>query len=104
MTFAELCEIVARITYKPAWVVKVYDVQPDTAYQITLNYQTTDSGGEADGPITISSTTLIPYESLTHLQSAAIVTEVRRLILRAELHEVDEWLRYRGEQVKNPHP
>jgi hypothetical protein len=102
MTIAEIQQRVARVTYKPGYRI-VADVDPSNNYRVSLRLITAPlpdaRGGDGTSPVqtvkVIDDHDWVTEERLKFL--------VRDLVHEFELHEMYEWLRCDGKQIKDPH-
>lgn len=108
--YVPLSDIVSRFTYKPGW-------------RFTVHYGGMPVGGPSDLAATVAVHTprdvvnSVPSpsrgEELLSVQNivgiprdateAEVVRRVRECVRKLELHESDEWLRYDGGMVAEPH-
>jgi hypothetical protein len=101
----DLHAVLADVTYKPGVRMTVYhNLNPDTQV-LEIAAATADSRGwqQLDDPrhITIVHRTIVPTYALQDEQHA--IAFIRQCLVNMEVHELDEWIRYRGEQLRNPH-
>jgi len=72
--------------------------------RVYLKHHANASTGKPSNDVETILRETVSYELYRALPATAIRDFVRRLVLRALEHEVDEWLRIDGERVKDPHP
>jgi hypothetical protein len=97
----EIKQIIDLITYKPGWMIILEHDQldPDGRLYIQIAAATPDSTNPAN---------VVPWKSAKHYLSPfmcrqEIVGTVYHAIERAELHEMNEFFRYKGASIYNPH-
>lgn len=94
-------KIIAEITYKPGWYFRVgFD-----ANRLWFQVGVTEEAEISFDPIAGKK---VPWRGAKHYMSPhmcrnEIVSMVHHAIERAELHEVNEWFRYKGASIFNPH-
>lgn len=107
MTHEEIKAIIDLITYKPGWSIilahdqldRVRSRKPDSRLYIQIAAATPDSTNPSN---------VVPWKSAKHYLSPfmcrqEIVGTVYHAIERAELHEMNEFFRYKGASIYNPH-
>lgn len=103
MTNEKLQRIIEKISYKPG--VKLYGNRlPDAGYvEFAIKLLTKDVRYPEDPLATITREHVL-YEFFVKMEEKDIVEIFHGLIVKAELHEVDEWLKVSGKCRINPHP
>lgn len=105
MTFEETLRTVSRITYKPGWSVRINQDSYGGRPYIQLDV---DVRSDATLDPTGQTSERTPWRSAKrylspHMCKQEVVGAVMGLITDAEMHEVREWFRYRGDSIFNPH-
>lgn len=97
-------DIISKIKYKSGYEFKVFNNKRNDTIEILIRYTTIDSAN--GGPITLDSLCCITKETLVYNTDIKefIFSFIRETISRMELHEVDEFLKYDGKHIKDPHP
>lgn len=98
MTFENAQAILSCLTYKPGWFI--HGIENETGIEIqVVPPQWDDTSGLR------SSVTLHFYKSvrLTTLNETSFLFAVLRVCELAERHECQEWFRYNGKLVVDPH-
>lgn len=96
-----LRRIVGSVTYKPGWEFTV-DSKGETIY-VLASWPATDveSGEETK----LHNSFGINAMQMEQMKDDDVVKHcITQLIRSSELHEMDEWFRYKGEHVRDPHP
>ena len=108
--FTRLQAIVDGITYKPNWRIEVYHApQSDGAIgkgfaYLCLHYSTPNVQ-QPETTAWITSSHFIEFVFLAGLEDPAVVMLIHKCICQAEMHEIDEWLKFQGVHVHKPeHP
>lgn len=102
-TSERLRGIVDRVTYKPDWQFLVRPASYEAAYLTVVHME--QDVEKPDEEISVGSTKMVTglgMEDLTDEQVIEFV--VRPLIMDAEVHEIDEWLKLDRKHIRNPHP
>ena len=100
MNIQEMRDLVAQITYKPGWqVLFELDKLGGNRPYIQISAATPDSTNPAK---------VVPWRSAKHYLSSfmcrqEVIGTVYHAIERAELHEMNEFFRYKGASIYNPH-
>jgi hypothetical protein len=100
----DLRAVVADVTYKPSVTLKTYhDVNPrlQVLEVVVDGPDSRDWQAPDRRNITIVHRTVVPDYALMNNDHA--IAFIRQCLLNMEVHELDEWVRYRGEQLRNPH-
>lgn len=97
----EFGELIGRITYKPGWYFRAGVEEGRMWFQVGVTEEADISFDPIEGK-------RVPWRGAKHYLSPhmcrnEIVTSVKHAIDRAEMHEVNEWFRYRGRSIYNPH-
>lgn len=99
LTRHELKLILDDIEYKPGWELRLEPGDYMSAkLVITLN---ADDSRRPGHDVSIRAQHVVYPEMFSH--EAEFIRFVRYKILEAEIHEVDEFLRYKGALVNDPH-
>ncbi len=98
----DFADYVGKFTYKPnTQLVFGIDVNVPGQFVVCLFTQTEDSTGKRNHPIEIRSGIAVSDIMLAHNDSwNYIITDC---VTKFELHERDEWLRYNGKMLRDPH-
>lgn len=99
--WCEFGMLIASITYKPGWYFRAGVEGTRMWYQVGVTKEAEISFDPIEG-------TKVPWRGAKHYLSEhmcrnEIVTGVKHAIDRAEMHEVNEWFRYKGKSIYNPH-
>jgi hypothetical protein len=92
---SEMREILSRFTYKPGFVFHVRAGIPNPEFHMDMAVRNSRAGDEVKITFWMP---ILPMASEEHFK-----TWVRRVVAGWELHETDEWLRFDGEMINNPH-
>ena len=97
----EFMSYIKDITYKPGWYFRVGVEEGRMWFQVGVTEEAEISFDPIEGK-------KVPWRGAKHYLSPhmcrnEIVTGVKHAIDRAEMHEVNEWFRYRGKSIYNPH-
>jgi hypothetical protein len=97
MTQLEMLRFVSDFTYKPGYEIdlEVRGFLPYLMVRFEAPSSRTEPGDTAHVKIEIPI-----FEEQTEDSFRALI---KRMIIGAELHECDEWLRYKGELIFDPH-
>jgi hypothetical protein len=97
-------EWIGQVRYKPGWQFDL--VSDHTLGDWALMVSAPVPNAYADDPATtwtrITSVHRIPKEIIT--TEDQFVDWLRHVVIGVEVHEVDEFLRFKGVQVRDPHP
>lgn len=107
MTSQEMGELVAAITYKPGWTLRLHHEygkgvsRPYLQLSVDESSDASLDSAKRDGSRT-------PWKSgkrylSEHMCRQEVVGAAFGLIKDAEMHEVHEWFRYKGASIFNPH-
>ena len=106
MTWQEAVNLVKGITYKKGWKIELLPIHDDHAFILAIKATHPDSQ-QWDRPepdrILISSQQAIDLHRLHSMSAEDFCMIIRSIVLRMEAHEADEWLRFDGKQLNNPH-
>ena len=97
----EFIELISKITYKPGWYFRVGIEDERMWFQVGVTEEAEISYDPIAGK-------KVPWRGAKHYLSPhmcrnEVVTGVKHAIDRAEMHEVNEWFRYKGRSIYNPH-
>lgn len=97
----EFIALISEITYKPGWYFRTGVEDGRMWFQVGVTEEAEISFDPIAGK-------KVPWRGAKHYLSPhmcrnEIVTGVKHAIDRAEMHEVNEWFRYRGKSIYNPH-
>lgn len=108
LTVKQAFAIVAAVTYKPGWRVTL---EPDpfpghVVLRVSVDMvpagMTVSPPGHNVVKVQVTGTQVLgPLDQLTEER---LLNEIQRQIQAMEMHEVDEWLKYKGKHVREPHP
>ncbi len=99
MDIATIREIVKNVTYKPRWRFDVDHAIALSGYALTCRTKVAD----VDNPnkeIVISLTHHIRFDA----DEKEVLYCIHHVTRTLEEHEMCEWLRYKGEFIRKPHP
>ncbi len=104
MTYDQAEYIIKAFTYKPGWQF-IASPMPSIVEGIDLRLiiisQTIDARPEHNG--NVAQVQMFFDLTISHMTEEMIIEHVQNIIKGLELHEMDEWLRYDGELVVDPH-
>lgn len=97
----EFMAIIGNIDYKPGWYFRTDIEEGRMWFQVGVTEEAEISFDPIAGK-------KVPWRGAKHYLSPhmcrnEIVTAVKHAIDRAEMHEVNEWFRYKGRSIYNPH-
>ena len=97
----EFIALISEITYKPGWYFRTGVEEGRMWFQVGVTEEAEISFDPIAGK-------KVPWRGAKHYLSPhmcrnEVVTGVKHAIDRAEMHEVNEWFRYRGASIYNPH-
>jgi hypothetical protein len=102
--------LLSRVTYKPGWKFECWPTYAsngrlsDREISIITSFTAVNAENPSSTEI-FHSQNLFPAEILENMTDADLVLHViRECIFRVEMHEVDEWLKFNGKCVREPHP
>lgn len=99
MTIEEAERIIRGITYKTGW--KITANMRGNLFSISLVYPGLDSRPEfLNESVKLGNNFSCDLQFLTE---QILLCNVQELIKKTELHESDEWLRYQGKLLRDPH-
>lgn len=105
--------LLAGVTYKPGCRFVFMDTSvaswADSSAGdclVRLQLQVTDVNGEhAPGTVCVVSTDRLYHAAdLARMSDRQVLEQLIDLAIQAERHEIDEWLKYQGKCVTDPHP
>lgn len=106
LSYTDAKAVVASIKYKPDWIIKVQPswlTKPGCvphSVDLQIMFTALDSiNQEQETYVFID----VPMPLDVVNTEDKVVTFVREAITQAEAHERDEWLRYKGELLDDPH-
>lgn len=103
MTYAEFEAVVNKFSYKKDCSIScshgIYD-----CVQIYMTKNVEDVDGKYPGQIPIRAIDSITYSSLREMNEANVKSLIVEMVKRMELHEMDEWLKFDGDWINDPHP
>ena len=97
----EFIALISEIAYKPGWYFRTGVEEGRMWFQVGVTEEAEISFDPIEGK-------KVPWRGAKHYLSPhmcrnEVVTGVKHAIDRAEMHEVNEWFRYRGASIYNPH-
>ena len=98
--------IVAKLTYKPGWELECYP-QGEPAGGVVLRFGKSELDSEInDGKTTkpLMLATTLASAVLNQMSESGLLQFIFDTVVQRELHEIEEWLRYDGNPLKEPHP
>jgi hypothetical protein len=107
ITFADIESHLRRFSYKPGWKFKVDGITTGFPYTfISASYSAPDSADPTRtvpifGTLPINEYIMESDEFTLHTFDKLYLTD---LIRHCDRHEVEEWLRYDGQRIVDPHP
>lgn len=106
MTPDEAVELLSSLTYKPRWTIRAYPVPGAVVMRAGSKepdvYELLRTGRIVE--IDVVLTDSLQAEELAHMSRADVLAWAFRVFERRELHEVEEWLRLKGQPLRAPHP
>lgn len=97
LSFYSLKEAIAKFSYKPGWTFTVYE-DPYEGSHIQIAVSTPDAFHPEQDVVLDIHSPLPPMFDDRQLKAWMLWR-----LLRIETHECREWLRFKGEQIINPH-
>lgn len=98
--------VIDKISYKPEWTFRcgLSPVSDDIEVRMTFNAK--DSTGKRIGYDPVILSIRISYEIILRAKNAEeyVKETIFHSIRTMEMHEIDEWLKYNGVHVNDPHP
>ena len=97
----EFATYLGQITYKPGWYIRT-GIEPGRMW---FQVGVTEEAEISFDPIAGEK---VPWRGAKHYLSPhmcrnEIVSDAKHAIDRAEMHETNEWFRYKGKSIYNPH-
>ena len=101
MDIDEASKVLDNIRYKDGWDFALVRSELDDNYRLWIRWRVPDvlTGRQT----TVGSYEVIWPEMLDRFNELNFLKYIRHLIHKAELHESDEWFRYKNEQIFDPH-
>lgn len=103
MNVQEVRNILNDITYKPNFAPITFVFSQGGTYLLQMSCKVQNADGKSDTMIVYSSYGISPG-MVTSMDIELLMELVKSMIHDFERHETDEWLKYRGECVTDPHP
>ncbi len=100
MTFDELKKVLGQITYKPGIQWNAIENRALIEFNIAAMVEDADKFGDT---ILITQKNIWTPEWISFVDEQEVVLMVRNLFKKFEDHEVDEWFRFRGKKLFDPH-
>lgn len=101
----DLAAVLADMTYRPGVKMRTYQsFEPFNQAVLELEVECIDSRGwQLPEPrkLTVVHRTIVPEYATGSTERA--LAFVRQCLVNLETHELDEWLRYKGDQLRDPH-
>lgn len=105
MTPAEAIDVISRITYRPGWRLTAEHEPLSGSLVFHSGAEEPDAEDPSGvGMISVVYTSSIPPAELAKLDLHGLLRYVFDAVAKRALHEVEEWLRYEGRPVYEPHP
>jgi len=101
MTGTEAMDIIDSISYKPNFELRARMDNLNLDMLLDISYSTQDSTHAVYKEARIASSNILDIGRLEHPEE--VVDWVKDMITIAEHHERDEWFKYKGELVNDPH-
>jgi len=99
MNSYQMVEILSKITYKPGYILKSYINDGLVTFNVRIETQDADAPTEK---IILNFSSV--FNPIDYFSAAQLVEYVQSMIQQFELHEMNEWLKYDGALVTEPHP
>lgn len=100
--YKQVSTIIKNFNYKTGFLLRFRLFKNNSGYLIHLwaslpvEHSITGKKGKVNN---------VQYKALTNLTDEDKIVEiVKEIIVDMEMHEIDEFLKYKGNYVKNPHP
>jgi len=101
----EVIEILSKITYKPGYVLKVHQSNGLVTFNVRLETLDADLAHDPMGTKHMIALNFVSaFNPLEYDVAEHLVQDVKELIRNFEIHEMNEWLKYDGTLVTQPHP
>jgi hypothetical protein len=109
MTHDEAAKVIARMTYRPGWKFEWYVADPrafdiDRVSVFRVGTREPDSESKAGELVDVMYAHTFSFRDLSAMDEQWFLREVRAVIEKRVLHELDEWLRIDGKPLVEPHP
>jgi len=105
MDAAEAQRIVEKLNYKPGWELLCYpDPGPRGGVIFRFGKDEPDCELKGDAVRPLMFTSALSRDELRPLDRDDVLRFIFDTVAKRELHEVEEWLRYDGQPLKEPHP
>ena len=104
----DVLKFLGKFTYKPGYKLQFWldgERKPWSENSIVMNMviPVPDSVGSDQKPITIVFTQAIDARAMVHGGPDFVGNRLKDFILQWERHEMDEWFRYEGKMLNDPH-
>jgi hypothetical protein len=98
--------ILKKITYKEGWEFRAQRSPGWEAVEVSISYLNKDATGKTPGENYLALRIAIPMYELSHMSHPEkyLMHRIFEGIRQAEMHEIDEWLKFDGVHVNDPHP
>lgn len=106
MTPEEAIGILSSLSYKPGWTIQAYQVPGSVIFR-TGTSEPSVTAFVRDGSVDLIPVVLthaVHDEELAVFDRDRLLKWAFDVIVRREVHEVEEWLRVDGAPVYSPHP
>lgn len=107
MLYSEALNVMKNITYKPSKVcngggIHLIEVKQKEQWIMRIGFYDDDSDGVVISVKAVYEK-IIPYYFIHTMTPYGLLMIVRDLIHQYELHEADEFIKYKGKKVFDPH-
>lgn len=106
--FEHVKSIVAKISYKPNFEIKVCRNMTNGEIDIRILLKYVQDSNNSDpkiiNPIILRKILTPRMIKMSKKTDRHIVYIISNMIRQMETHEIDEWLKVDGKRLKNPHP
>lgn len=106
MTPDEVVALFGALTYKPGWTISSYRVPGAVVFRTGTRapdvYEFLRTGRVVEIDVVLTET--ISNSEIGDLTRDGVLAWAFDVFKRRELHEVEEWLRLRGQPLRAPHP
>jgi hypothetical protein len=98
--------ILKKITYKVGWKFRAQRNHAWDGVEVWISYLDKDATGKTPGENYLNLRVAISMHELSHMRHPEkyLMHRIFEGIRTAEMHEIDEWLKYDGVHVNDPHP
>ena len=101
MTVKEVLKLAEHIQYKPSFKIRIRDSYDYAGVEFGIKMDTVDVNNGTPGPIQLR--IMLTYEAIERMNEREMIHFIYNLVRGMEMHELDEWFKYRNINLKAPH-